>query len=76
MMESVRTYALTGATVIDGHGGAPLNDTTILVDNGVIIAVGSRESIKVEDNIMEIDCTFASCIGSSFLLLIVQYLFG
>jgi hypothetical protein len=44
MMEPVRIYALTGATVIDGHGGAPLNDTTVLVENGVIMAVGSRES--------------------------------
>ena len=55
MMEPLQTYALTGVTVIDGHGGAPLNDTTILVDNGVIKAVGSRESIVVEDNIPEID---------------------
>lgn len=62
MMEPVRTYALTGATVIDGHGGAPLNDTTILVDNGVIKAVGSRESIIVEDNISEID------VGGHFIL--------
>ncbi len=55
MMEPVRTYALTGATVIDGHGGVPLNDTTVLVDNGVIKTVGSRESIIVEDNISEIN---------------------
>jgi len=62
MMEPVRTYALTGATVIDGHGGAPLNDTAVLVDNGVIKAVGSRESIIVEDNIPEID------VGGHFIL--------
>ncbi|MCP4612782.1 MAG: hypothetical protein GY845_29145, partial [Planctomycetes bacterium] len=61
MMEPVRTYALTGATVIDGHGGAPLNDTTVLVDNGVIKAIGSRESI-IEDNITEID------VGGHFIL--------
>jgi len=36
MMEPLRTYALTGATVIDGHGDAPLKDTAVLVDNGVI----------------------------------------
>ena len=62
MMESVRTYALTGATVIDGHGGAPLNDAAVLVDNGVIKTVGSRESIIVEDNITEID------VGGHFIL--------
>jgi imidazolonepropionase-like amidohydrolase len=61
-MEPVRTYALTGATVIDGHGGAPLNDTTVLVDNGVIKAVGSRNSIVIEDNISEID------VGGHFIL--------
>ena len=62
MMEPVRTYALTGATVIDGHGGAPLNDATVLVDNGVIKAVGSRDSIIVEDTISEID------VGGHFIL--------
>ncbi len=62
MTEPVRTYALTNATVIDGHGGAPLNDTTVLVENGVIKAVGSRESIIVEDNISKID------IGGHFIL--------
>jgi len=55
MKEPIQTYALTGATVIDGHGGAPLNDTTVLVDNGVIKAVGSRKSIVFEDHIAEID---------------------
>ncbi len=54
-MDPVRTYALTGATVIDGHGGPPLNDATVLVDNGVIKAVGSRDSITIEDNVTEID---------------------
>ncbi|MCF8070160.1 MAG: amidohydrolase family protein [Desulfobacterales bacterium] len=62
MMEPVNTYALTGATVIDGHGGDPLNNATVLVDNGVIKAVGSRKSIIVEDNIMKID------VGGHFIL--------
>ena len=62
MMEPIRTYALTGATVIDGHGGAPLNDTTVLVHNGVIKAVGRRESIIVEDNISDFD------VGGHFIL--------
>jgi len=62
MMEPLQTYALTGATVIDGHGGAPLNDTTVLVDNGVIKAVGSSESIVVEDNILGIN------VGGHFIL--------
>ncbi len=48
--------------MIDGRGGAPLNDALILVDNGAIKEVGSRESIKVEDNIMKID------VGRNFVL--------
>ncbi|RLB98855.1 MAG: hypothetical protein DRH90_21325 [Deltaproteobacteria bacterium] len=55
MVESVQTYALIGATVIDGHGGAPLNDAVILVDNGAIKEVGGRESIKVGDDITKFD---------------------
>ena len=61
-MEPLHTYALTGAAVIDGHGGPPVNDSTVLVDNGVIKAVGSRESIVIEDNIPEID------LGGHFIL--------
>jgi imidazolonepropionase-like amidohydrolase len=55
MMEDAGRYALIGATVIDGHGGPPLNDTTVLVEDGFIRAVGSRESIIFDDNIPEID---------------------
>jgi len=62
MKEPIQTYALTGATVIDGHGGDPLNDAAVLVDNGVIKAVGNRESIIVEDNIIKID------VGGHFIL--------
>jgi len=54
-MKSTDVYALTGATLIDGNGGAPLKDSTILVKNGEIKAVGSRNSIDLEDNIHDID---------------------
>lgn len=36
MKKPIQTYALAGATVIDVHGGAPLNNKTVLVENGVI----------------------------------------
>ena len=55
MVDSVQTYALHGATVIDGHGGAPLRDAVILVENGTIKEVGSRESLKVGADISKID---------------------
>ena len=29
-------YALIGATLIDGNGGTPVKDTTIVVRNGVM----------------------------------------
>ena len=56
-MESIDKFALTGATVIDGHGGPPQNDAIVLVEGGVIKAVGSRESIILDDDIQEIDLT-------------------
>ena len=54
-MKSEHLYALTGATLIDGHGGTPLKDSIILVKNGIIKEAGSRTSIDLEDNIREID---------------------
>lgn len=40
MMEKIDpTYGLIGATVIDGHGGVPMHDTTVLVENGVILGM-------------------------------------
>ena len=55
MVESVQSYALVGATVIDGHGGVPLNDAVVFIDNGAIKEVGSRESINIGDEITKID---------------------
>jgi len=62
MTEPLRTYALTGATVIDGHGGPPLKETTVLVEDGEITGVGSRESITIENNVQIID------VGGHFIL--------
>ena len=55
MVESVQSYALTNATVIDGHGGVPLNDAVIFIDNGVIKKVGKQASIDIGDEIAKID---------------------
>lgn len=54
-MKSEETFALTGATLIDGNGGTPLKDSTVLVENGVITSVGSRESIVLKNSIRVID---------------------
>jgi len=55
MVESIQSYALVGATVIDGHGGVPLNDAVVFIDNGAIKEVGSRESINIGDEFTKID---------------------
>lgn len=39
----VPAFALTGATVIDGTGGAPLRDATVVMRNGRIACVGRCE---------------------------------
>ncbi len=39
--------AITGATVIDGNGGAPVRDAVIVVTQGRITAIGPRASVPV-----------------------------
>ena len=39
--------AIVGATVIDGNGGAPLSDATIVVRGKRIAAIGPRTSTSV-----------------------------
>ena len=39
--------AITGATVIDGNGGAPMRDATILVRGKRIAALGPRSAVQV-----------------------------
>ena len=39
--------AFTGATLIDGSGGRPIPDAALLIQNGRIVAVGVKESVKI-----------------------------
>src|SRR6185369_12991927 len=41
------TYALTGATIIDGTGGPPTADGVVLVRDGRIAEVGPRSAVNV-----------------------------
>ena len=41
------TIALVGATLIDGRGGAPLQDACVVVRDGRIESVGKRDEIKI-----------------------------
>ncbi|MCE2458643.1 MAG: amidohydrolase family protein [Dehalococcoidia bacterium] len=41
--------AITGATLIDGTGSAPVSDAVVLIEGSDIIGVGSAESMQVPD---------------------------
>lgn len=47
--------AIVGATVIDGRGGPPVADATVLVSGGRITAVGPRSSTRVPAGAETID---------------------
>ena len=49
--------AIIGPTVIDGNGGAPLADATVLVRNGKFEQVGKRADVKVPDCAQKVDGT-------------------
>ena len=42
--------AFTGATIIDGNGGAPLSDAVLLIQNGRVVAVGKKEEVTIPAN--------------------------
>ena len=44
------TLALVGATLIDGAGGPPLADATIVIRNGRIAEVGPRAKVRIPKN--------------------------
>lgn len=44
---STHVVAITGATLIDGHGGQPVPDAVVLIRGERIIAVGRRNSVRV-----------------------------
>ena len=47
--------AITGATMIDGTGSAPLPDVVVLVEGTDIIAAGSAQSVQVPEDAEVID---------------------
>jgi hypothetical protein len=42
-----RTLAITGATLEDSTGAAPVKDSVIVIENGVIKAVGPRSQVRI-----------------------------
>ncbi len=43
------TVAITGATLIDGKGDAPLTDSAVLIVDGRILQVGPRGSVEIPE---------------------------
>lgn len=49
--------AITGATVIDGSGGAPICDAVVLIDGASIAAAGSGDSVQIPEDVDTIDAS-------------------
>ena len=49
--------ALVGATLIDGTGGLPLDDSAVLLDGERIVAVGPRGAVDIPPHAEEVDLT-------------------
>jgi imidazolonepropionase-like amidohydrolase len=49
-----QTLALTGGTIIDGNGGAPIHDGVIVIQGKRIVAVGPRSSVSVPAGAKEV----------------------
>lgn len=50
-----KTIAIVGATLIDGRGGTPLPNATVIVEENTITEVGSKENINVPDDAEVVD---------------------
>ncbi|MEX2235085.1 MAG: amidohydrolase family protein [Cyclobacteriaceae bacterium] len=42
--------AFTGATIIDGSGADPIQDAVLLVQDGRVVAVGSKENVSIPEH--------------------------
>ena len=54
---NAQVTALTGATIIDGNGGAPIPDGVIVITDGMITSVGPSNSVSVPAGAERIDVT-------------------
>lgn len=54
---SAQTIAVTGATIIDGTGRAPIPNGVLVITNGRITAVGAAGSVSIPPSTRTIDAT-------------------
>jgi imidazolonepropionase-like amidohydrolase len=54
--DSSTAIVLSNARVIDGTGGPPIDDATIIIDEGRIQAIGSATVVKQPAGAMIVDC--------------------
>src|SRR5215471_16314080 len=50
-----QTVAITGATLIDGSGHAPLKDSVVVINGDSIVAAGVRSKVKIPNGAKLID---------------------
>lgn len=50
-----KKLAITGATLEDSTGAAPVKDSVILIENGIITAVGSRRGVHIPKDATVLD---------------------
>jgi len=50
-----RPVAIVGATLIDGSGGPPLNNSVVIIQGDSIVRVGKQSSIKIPSDARTID---------------------
>jgi hypothetical protein len=56
-MARARVLAITGATIEDSTGAPPVKDDVILIENGVITAVGPRNRVRIPKDATLLDAT-------------------
>lgn len=59
-------FAIVGGTIIDGDGGTPIPDGTILIRGNRIAAVGPRDEVKLPDDCKTIDASGKSVLPGLF----------
>jgi hypothetical protein len=56
-MAPARILAITGATLDDSTGAPPVKDSVILIENGVIKAVGPRSQVRIPKDVTILDAS-------------------